>query len=117
MTASVIPFFIVGVMAVLTIALGGAMRMRPDELEARTLTGLLVGGLGWSALVMVSVNSMVHFGLVIPLIAGIALYAIYRIGTRTNFVPLYRYALVFGVVTVLSTILVAGQYFTVRSIS
>ena len=115
----VIPFFVVGFMSALTIALARAMAKYPDPDEQlpRPLNAVLVGGMGWSALAMTGANSLVHFGLFVPALAGISLYAIYRILARTNLIPLYRFGLGLGLVTVISTVLVASQHFTVRSIS
>ncbi len=115
----VIPFFVVAFMATLTIAMGQAMSAQPDpaELMPKPLNAVIVGGLGWSALVMTAVNSTVHFGLVIPAIAGAALYAAFRIMSTTNFTRFYRFALPLGLVTIMSTVAVASQYFTVRSLS
>jgi len=115
----VIPFFIVALMATLTIALSKSMETLPDDthIEKSKLSPILVAGMGWSALVMALTNSIVHFGLVVPLVASICLFVIYRIFIRTDLTKLYRYALTFGLVTLLSTMLVAAQHFTVRSLS
>lgn len=116
----VIPFFIVGFMATLTIALSQAMTSHPDPKDMtppKPLNAILVGGLGWSALIMTVVNSMVHFGLLIPILSGIALFAAYRIISNTNLTRIYRHSIVLGLLTIIATILVASQHFTARSIS
>jgi len=76
---------------------------------------LLTAAMGWSTIALTALTSIVRLGMVKPVLAGLILFAIYRLIATIDLVPFYRFALAIGLTTLISTILVTSQNLLVRS--
>lgn len=108
-----------GLMSTIAIALARAMVLRPDpaELSPKPLNMVLLAAMGWAAATISFAQSLFLFGLVRPAIALVAFYALYRLALMQDLIPFYKFALIIGIIAVLTAIFVVSQQTLQRSIA
>lgn len=113
----IILLFATGMMGTATIALSQAMSQKPDPTASfpKPLNMLLTAAMGWSTILLTSLTSIVRLGMVKPVLAGLILFALYRLIATIDLVPFYRFALAWSLITLICTVLVTSQNLLVRS--